>query len=295
MTVVVRGVLSPSPSLVALLQVSYVEERKAVRPLADGARVLGRPGAVERRFRLYKAPLQILIGRLTAWLADRVLCPSRQTVREVERDYEVRDAAVVPNVTGGLPGVGAEAVAEGLLDKPYLLFVGRIRIRKGIEVLLHAMAEEARSVRLLVAGDGEHRQAVEATSRALGLGDRVLFLGRQSAGQVRALLTGARALVVPSTYEGMPLVILEAMEAGIPVVASAVSGIPRSSSTARRDGWCQPRASSGWGARSTKCGTMRRPQRAAANGDVREWRRATDPRPEPTSGSRRSTTRRPER
>jgi glycosyltransferase involved in cell wall biosynthesis len=54
----------------------------------------------------------------------------------------------------------------------------------------------------------------------------VKFLGRQDAGRVRGLLRGAAALVVPSIYEGMPLVILEAMEAGVPVVASRVSGIP---------------------------------------------------------------------
>ena len=54
----------------------------------------------------------------------------------------------------------------------------------------------------------------------------VTFLGRCDAGRVRGLLRGAAALVVPSIYEGMPLVILEAMEAGVPVVVSRVSGIP---------------------------------------------------------------------
>src|SRR5947209_9616679 len=72
---VVRPLLDPPPLVVALLQVSYVEERRAVRPLraAGQARVLGRPGSVERRFRWGKAPLQIALGRLTAAVADLVL------------------------------------------------------------------------------------------------------------------------------------------------------------------------------------------------------------------------------
>src|SRR5436305_1308211 len=69
---VVGALLTPRPLLVALLQVSYVEERRAVRPLKAGGRVLGRPGAVEMRFRWLKSPLQILLGLLTAWTADLV-------------------------------------------------------------------------------------------------------------------------------------------------------------------------------------------------------------------------------
>ena len=209
--------LDPIPRLVALLQVSYVEERRAVRPLIAEGRVLGRPGSVERRFRWLKAPLQIALGRLTARVADLVLAPSAATVAELRRDYGVRHAAVVPNVTGGLDVEPAGDPAGG--EPPgYLLFVGRLRIRKGVEVLLEALPPGAR---LLIAGDGEHRAALEGKA-----GESVRFLGRCGAGRVRGLLRGAAALVVPSIYEGMPLVILEAMEAGVPVVASRVSGIP---------------------------------------------------------------------
>jgi glycosyltransferase involved in cell wall biosynthesis len=220
---------SPRPLLVALQQVSYVEERRAVRPLAHAGRTLGRPGGVERRFRWLKAPLQILLGRLSARLADLVLAPSRATALELARDYGARRVAVLPNVTGGLgieaqpvPGLGA---AEG-----YLLFVGRLRIRKGLEVAFEALArlrDEGRPAQLLIAGDGEHRLALVRRAAELGLGDEaVRFLGRTSAGEVRSLLGRAAALVVPSIYEGMPLVVLEAMAAGVPVVASRVSGIP---------------------------------------------------------------------
>lgn len=255
--------LDPPPRLLALLQVSYRAERRAVRPLVDGGRVLGRPGWRERAFRWGKAPLQVALGCLTVWLADAVLAPSAATAAELARDYRI-DAGdgpvrVVPNATGGVPlneaagaaasvaaggsgatgsgaageaveASGAGAVAGGLAaEAGHLLFVGRLRIRKGVEVLLAALARLRAAhpeARLLVAGDGEHRRALERTAAALGVADAVTFLGRCDAARVRALLAGARLLAVPSIYEGMPLVVLEAMEAGVPVVASRVSGIP---------------------------------------------------------------------
>jgi glycosyltransferase involved in cell wall biosynthesis len=133
---------------------------------------------------------------------------------------------VIPNVTGGLPIEPVNGV-EG--EPGYLLFVGRLRIRKGVEVLLEALKDLRvlhPAVRLRIAGDGEHRERLERSKSGLDLGEAVVFLGSCDAGRVRRLLAGAAALVVPSIYEGMPLVVLEAMAAGVPVVASAVSGIP---------------------------------------------------------------------
>ncbi len=216
----VRNLIDPRPLLAALLQVSYVEELRAVRPLVAHGKVLGRPGGVEMRFRWLKAPFQILLGLITARAADLVLAPSEATAAELRRDYRVEEVGVIPNVTGGLDVAPAGEV-EGAPG--YLLFVGRLRIRKGVEVLLEALREIPGAV-LRIAGDGEHRAALERA--AAGLGPAVAFLGTKSSAQVRTLLRGAAALVVPSIYEGMPLVVLEAMEAGVPVVASAVSGIP---------------------------------------------------------------------
>ena len=215
------------PLLVALLQVSYCEERRAVRPLRDGAEIVGRPGAVERRFRRFKAPLQIALGRRTARAADLVLAPSAVTALEIEKDYGVALPAVVPNVSAGLPAGGSIPAPEP--GEVRLLYVGRLRLRKGVEILLRALAVLAPrrpELRLVVAGDGEHRAALERLTSRLGIGDRVHFAGRADGAEVRAWMATAAALVVPSIYEGMPLVVLEAMDAALPVVASRVSGMP---------------------------------------------------------------------
>ncbi|MEO7793239.1 MAG: glycosyltransferase family 4 protein [Thermoanaerobaculia bacterium] len=217
------------PLLVASLQVSYVEERRAVRPLRAGDEILGVPSAVEIRFRRFKAPLQILLGRWTARCADLVVAPSATTAAELVRDYGATTTAVLPNAAGGIPAepLPVSEIEEG--DGSGLLFVGRLRLRKGVEVLLRALSylrAQGRVPRLRVVGDGEHRGAIESAAKRFGVRDQVDFLGRRGAGEIRWLLERSAALVVPSIYEGMPLVILEAMLAGTPVVASRVSGIP---------------------------------------------------------------------
>jgi glycosyltransferase involved in cell wall biosynthesis len=225
-TRVVGALASPEPRLVALQQVSYLEEWRAVRPLRDRGRVVGRPGLKELGFKWLKAPLQIVLGRLTAHLADVVLAPSRTTAGEIERDYGVTCVEVLPNVMGGRDVAPEEDSTLGD-ESDFLLYVGRLRIRKGVEVLLEALANgKGPKPTLLVVGAGEHRQRLEQAAVRRGLVGSVRFVGRRSPGQVRYLMGRAAALVVPSIYEGMPLVILEAMEAGLPVVASAVSGIP---------------------------------------------------------------------
>jgi glycosyltransferase involved in cell wall biosynthesis len=222
---IVRALASPAARVVALLQVSYLEEWRSVRTLRHDGIILGRPGWHERRFKWLKAPLQVVLGCLSVHLADVVLAPSRQTARELERDYLVEGVEVLPNVMGGRE---VPLQVDGSIgDDGFLLYVGRLRIRKGVEVLLAALATSAPpKLRLAIVGEGEHQERLHRTTRSLGLDDSVQFLGRRSPAEVRDLMGRAAALVVPSIYEGMPLVILEAMEAGLPVIASSVSGIP---------------------------------------------------------------------
>jgi glycosyltransferase involved in cell wall biosynthesis len=80
------------------------------------------------------------------------------------------------------------------------------------------------SVVLLVVGDGPERAALEASATSLQLGSNVRFLGSRS--DVRRILSAADAAILTSVSEGIPLALIEAMAAGIPVVAAAVGGVP---------------------------------------------------------------------
>lgn len=105
--------------------------------------------------------------------------------------------------------------------RPIVLTVARLDKQKGHTFLLEAAALVPEAQFVLV-GDGPERGALESQAAALGLRDRVQFLGYQSA--VPELLAGCDFFVLPSLYEGLPLSIMEAMAAGKPVIATAIGG-----------------------------------------------------------------------
>lgn len=213
--------------IVATLQVSYRRERLAVRPVRDGERVVSRPVASEWMFKVLRAPLHALLGRLTVALADAVVAPSEATARELEEDYGARGVVVIPNGIA-LPGAGEESPRRSTTGET-VLFVGRLRTRKAVAVLLEAFARVGRErplARLVVLGDGEQRAALEAQCARLGLGEHVLLAGAVARAETARWLREADVFCLPSTYEGFPLAILEAMAQALPVVATRVAGVP---------------------------------------------------------------------
>ncbi|WP_426424830.1 glycosyltransferase family 4 protein [Bradyrhizobium genosp. A] len=106
-----------------------------------------------------------------------------------------------------------------------LLFVGRLAAVKGLTILLEALVR-IDGVTLKIAGDGPERRMLEQKARALGLWERVQFLGYQSQQQVRELLKETDLFVLSSFAEGVPVVLMEAMAAGVPVIATRIAGIP---------------------------------------------------------------------
>jgi 2-deoxystreptamine N-acetyl-D-glucosaminyltransferase/2-deoxystreptamine glucosyltransferase len=113
------------------------------------------------------------------------------------------------------------------LPRPRILYVGRLATQKGVRTLLEAVPLlRCRQARLLLVGDGPLRAKLERQAARLGLAGRVCVTGFVPHAQVAAYLHHADLLVLPSVYEELGSVLVEAMQAGLPVVASAVGGIP---------------------------------------------------------------------
>lgn len=116
--------------------------------------------------------------------------------------------------------------ALGVNDVFVFLAVGRLERAKGFDVLLQALSlvqTQMSNVIVLIAGDGSERVKLCAQASDLGLGAGIVrFLGVRD--DIPDLMAAADGFVLPSRWEGLPLVLLEAASAGLPIVASAVGG-----------------------------------------------------------------------
>jgi glycosyltransferase involved in cell wall biosynthesis len=129
----------------------------------------------------------------------------------------------------GLDAAFHAAPPETTSVAPRLVCVGRLCEQKGQLLLVAAAAKLAQAgieFELVLAGDGEMRGAVEAKIRQSRLDGRVRITGWISGARVREELAAARALVLPSFAEGLPVVVMEAMALCRPVISTYVAGIP---------------------------------------------------------------------
>jgi glycosyltransferase involved in cell wall biosynthesis len=125
-------------------------------------------------------------------------------------------------------------VPDAVRGRPLVAFVGRLVGIKGVEILLEAMARLRQPAQLVVAGAGPDREPLERHARELAAaqpGLSIRFAGEVRGSSRDALFAAADVLVVPSLdlpsgrTEGTPTVALEALAAGVPLVASAVGGV----------------------------------------------------------------------
>jgi glycosyltransferase involved in cell wall biosynthesis len=125
---------------------------------------------------------------------------------------------------------------------PRAVCVGRLCVDKAQNLLVEAaarLAAEDRQFELVLVGDGDLRPLVEERIRSLGLEGRVQLRGWLGGEGVRAEIRAARCLVLPSLAEGLPVVLMEALALGRPVISTTVAGIPELVEPGR-NGWLVP-------------------------------------------------------
>lgn len=163
--------------------------------------------------------------------AERAASPFARriiTVSEYDRRlalaYRVAPAAKLITVHNGMPTLGRDYLAVPAQDPPRLIMVARFEVQKDHATLLRALAELKTYLwQLDFVGDGPLMGEMQALASQLGLDERVRFLGARR--DVAALLSAAQIFLLISNWEGFPRSILEAMRAGLPVVASNVGGV----------------------------------------------------------------------
>jgi glycosyltransferase involved in cell wall biosynthesis len=125
-------------------------------------------------------------------------------------------------------GVSIERFSRGEAfdhPRPYVVFLGNLIPRKGVDILIHAYARIAdEKPDLIIAGPGPEKDNLKALAQDLGIASRVRFLGFVAGQDKTNLLRSAEFFVCPSRKEPFANVILEALAAGLPIVASAVDG-----------------------------------------------------------------------
>jgi glycosyltransferase involved in cell wall biosynthesis len=184
------------------------------------------------RMRLPRA-LYGLLMRLAFRRADALLVVDEEGAALCERfgGLAVRDACtVVPTAVSKewFELAGASRTPEQA-DAKVVLFVGRLETGKGTGELLNvisAVLSAEPDARAVIAGDGSERIALERQADVLGLTSHVSFLGWVDARTLRVQMLSASVLFLPSLAEGMPVSVLEALAAGVPVVASRVGALP---------------------------------------------------------------------
>jgi glycogen(starch) synthase len=169
-----------------------------------------------------------LIERWGERSADAVVVitprPARMLLSEGIEEDRVR--VIPPGVNSAL-FAGPHDDPFPWLGRPRVVFVGRLAPQKGVRTLVAAVnLLENPNAQILLVGDGPERPALEREIRQFGVENRVHLLGFVQHEHVPAVLAHADLLVLPSIYEELGTVLLEAMWLGRPVVASRTGGIP---------------------------------------------------------------------
>ncbi len=233
-----RQPISPANDFLALLQIASLIKREApdlIHAHTSKAGLLARVAgwltgtptvftahtwsfadgisALQRRISI---PLEQFAGRI----GGKVITVSRAN-EEIAAREAITDPANLVTIWNGIPDT-AQRATPGTNEVPKIIMVARFAPQKDQLSLVQALSGVQQPWQLAFVGDGPTRAEVEAEAQKLHLSDRIAFLGDR--GDIPDLLASSDLFVLSTKWEGLPLSILEAMRAGLPVISSDVGG-----------------------------------------------------------------------
>ena len=181
----------------------------------------------EKKLRLYNR-----IDCLALRFSERIIAVSEGIRHDlVTTGVRPERVTVIPNAVGAGTPVNGNGRVRQLLglgrEETIVGYAGRLSVEKGVAYLLEAagiLKGRGERFKLLILGDGPERGVLEEMTRMKGIADMVIFVGFQA--DVEKWLAGTDIFVLPSLTEGTPMALLEAMSLGLPVLATAVGGVP---------------------------------------------------------------------
>lgn len=203
-----------------------------ILPLAWAARIPVRIATHHGKIEGFSRWKEIVHASIVNSMATCIVAVSERT-RQQSQEEGIRADKIVMIPNGITPVSVADfdrhatraelGFAEGDV---FLLSVGRLVYQKAHEYLVSAMPavlKEMPNIKVGICGDGVLRADLEEQIHSLGLGEKVKLFGMQS--DVTKFLAAADVFVLPSRWEGLPIALLEAMSAGLPIIATRVEGV----------------------------------------------------------------------
>ncbi len=186
-------------------------------------------------------PAGYLLGRKIG-ASEFTVAISHYTGAQLRRWVDYREWSKIKVVRCVVDGSFLDGFSSIPTGPRVFLCIGRLTAQKGQLLLLDAFAklvEDRFDAELVFAGDGEMREVLEGRIADRGLGDRVRITGWIGEAEVRKQLGDSAVLLLPSFAEGLPVVIMEAMAMGRPVISTYIAGIPELV-RAGENGWLVP-------------------------------------------------------
>ena len=167
--------------------------------------------------------------RWTLGLPDLVVVLASCELEAYRQFVPDQDVVAIPNGIDCRPFAHLSTVVSSTRDPLHLIYIGRIAREKGLYETLQGMRlalELGVDARLTIAGGGAEEARLRSYAVALGIAPRVTFVGPVFGDDKVSLMAGADVMLLPSYSEGLPYALLEAMAAGLPVIATPVGAIP---------------------------------------------------------------------